>query len=461
MPVQVGLGHRGSAGRAWPGRLLGLPFGAAVLFLAIRGQAEEPPALPSLPNAGPGSNGLARDATEPPAVQIAPPAAAPPGPLCEPGFAARLFREARKKVVVVERPEGGIGAGFLFYSRRHVLTAFHVVETGRYARVTLEDGSSMPAEVVAVDPGNDVALLELEGDQAEEPLLPRQRVEVGWPLIAIGHPYGTLARDSFSGVLRFSATQGIVSAVNHSHLQTDALVAPGNSGGPMLTCDGRVIAVTSQVLADRIGFGVPILAGVNLQKHARRSSFFGSPHGDDGSFGFVTHQAASVTPTSTGLSDANYYGIYLGGSVVYRQFAFLSHLGVALAAKPASVSSLTQFTRVRGFLELALGYRVAFLQYTRFPMAMTLGLGPTFMLDRGSEKEPILENAPGCPGAPGCTPRLAARDVDHKGGGVFLSPQIRIRFPQIVLPLEVSYAWQIDFRDVATSPHRLMFGIPF
>ncbi len=382
------------------------------------------------------------------AVAVAPPSE---GPRCEAGFAARIYRETRKKVVVVERPEGGLGAGFVFHSKKHVLTALHVVETSRYAKVILADGSSMPGEVVAIDAANDLALLELPHEQTEEPLLPRQHVLAGWPVTVIGHPYGTLAERGYEGVLKFSVSQGVVSAVNPGHIQTDALIAPGNSGGPLLACDGRVIGVASQVLADRIGFAVPILHAVYMAGRRRESVFSGLPHADDPSFGFVTHQEKA----------ANYYGVYAGGSLVSGHFAFVSNLGLAFAAKPSGVSELTSFFRARGFLELAMGYRATFFEYSKYTMAITIAAGPLFYLDRGSETEPLLALDPAGCVAGACTPRLTSRSQSYKGGGVLLGPQVRVRFPFVILPLEASYAYQIDVLDVPLSTHRIMVGLPF
>jgi hypothetical protein len=432
---------------------LGLATVATVAY-AAPAHAEGPPSLPTLPPSPPSPPAEAPlvDVAKEPVVPHAPTQfPTHGGPQCEPGFSTRVYQEARAKVVVVERPEGGLGAGFVFFSKKHVLTALHVVETSRYARIVLSDGSSVPGEVVAIDTANDLALLELEREQSEEPLLPRQHIEPGWPVTVIGHPYGTLAQEGYAGVLKFSVSQGIVSAVNGAHLQTDALIAPGNSGGPLLTCDGRVIGVASQVLADRIGFAVPILHGVFLTSRRRASRFGGLPHADDPSFGFVTQQEKA----------ASYYGIYAGSALVAGHFALLSHLGVSFATKPDGVSTLTSFFRARGFLELSMGYRAAFFNYTKYPMSLTISAGPTFYLDRGSETEPVLALEPsGCtPGT--CVPKLAARELTYKGGGVLLGPQIRIRFPQLILPLEASYAYQIDVRNVPLSTHRIMLGLPF
>jgi S1-C subfamily serine protease len=386
-------------------------------------------------------------------TEAKPPPPSPPGrngPACEPSFAARIYRETRNKVVVVERPEGGLGAGFVFHTKRHVLTALHVVEASRYARIVLSSGKAMAGEVVAVDEANDLALLELSGEQPEEPLLPRQHVEPGWPVVALGHPYGTLSERGFEGVLKYSVSQGIVSAVSGAHLQTDALIAPGNSGGPILTCDGRVVGVASQTLGDRIGFAVPILHGVTLAGRERRG-VGALPRPDDPSFGLVTHQERA----------AAFYGVYGGSSVVAGHFALVSHLGIAFAGDIRSPSELTSFMRVRGFFELSAGYRATFFTYSKYTMALTIAAGPTFYIDRGSEKEPVIElEPPGCAGAT-CTPRLAARTSTYKGGGVLLGPQVRLRFPLSSVPLEVSYAYQIDVRDVPMSTHRVMVGLPF
>lgn len=407
-------------------------------------------------DAPPGSGGPS--ATDQGGVIIEPPAAPAlgrdAGPPCAPDFAARLYRQARAKIVVVERPEGGLGAGFIFGSRRHVLTALHVVETSRYARVVLADGTAQAGEVVAVDPAHDVALLELEREQPEEPLLPRQHVEPGWPVVALGHPYGTLAEDDYRGVLKFSVSQGIVSAVNGDHLQTDTLIAPGNSGGPMLTCDGRVVAVSSQVLANRIGFGVPILYGVYLRGRARGPGFRGLPHVDDGAAGLFTQQEKT----------ANYYGVFGGSAVVLGNLAFTTHLGLGLATRPDTVSPLASFTRVRGLFELGVGYRLSLFRYTKLPMSLTFAAGPTFYLDRGWTTEPALTyESPECTGqvAGPCRPALVARESTYKGGGVLLGPQVRVHLPQRILPLELSYAFQADVRSLPLSAHRVMVGLPF
>lgn len=376
------------------------------------------------------------------------------GPSCAPDFAARLYRQTRAKLVVVERPEGGLGAGFLFGSRRHVLTALHVVETSRYARLVFANGAVQSGEVVAVDAAHDLALLELEHDQPEEPLLPRQHVEPGWPVLALGHPYGTLAEDDFRGVLKFSVSQGIVSAVNGDHVQTDALIAPGNSGGPMLTCDGRVVAVASQVLANRIGFGVPILFGVYLKGKAPGLRFRGLPRVEDGAMGLFTQQETSQ----------NYYGIFGGSAIVLGHFAFTSHLGVGLATRPSTVSALASFTRVRGLLELGVGYRLSLFRYTKLPMAITFAAGPTFYVDRGWSTEPTLSyDSPECagPSAGTCRPSLVGRESTYKGGGVLFGPQVRVRLPRRILPLELSYAFQADVRSLPLSAHRVMVGLPF
>src|SRR5262249_50761079 len=145
------------------------------------------------------------------------------------------------------------------------------------------------ADVVAVDDEHDLAILELKDPTEAPPLVPRTNVSVGSPILAIGNPYGDLARfsDELEGLLNFSVSQGIVSAKSEAFIQTDAVLSPGNSGGPMLTCDGKVIGVADRLLESRIGFGVPIAHLMKLTERIGESKYHGTWTSRDGAIGLV------------------------------------------------------------------------------------------------------------------------------------------------------------------------------
>ena len=178
---------------------------------------------------------------------------------CDGKWFTRIYQASYKSVVRIDTG-GGLGAGFVFHSPKYVATAFHVVSLGRELEVTFADGKTSGATVVAVDKDNDLAILELDTPAVGvAPLEPdeAEKIELGTPVLAIGHPYATVG-DELEGLLSWSVSQGIISGRGERLLQTDAALNPGNSGGPLIGCDGRVLGVVSAKLqAEGIGFVIP------------------------------------------------------------------------------------------------------------------------------------------------------------------------------------------------------------
>ena len=158
------------------------------------------------------------------------------------------------------------GSGFVIDQDGHVVTNQHVVAGAETVTVKFHDGEEVDARVVGTDASTDVALLELEEDVDVEPLQLGSSggLEIGDPVIAIGSPFG----------LQGTVTTGIVSALDRQlrapdgftidgAIQTDAALNHGNSGGPLLDAQGRVIGINSQIASesggnDGIGYAVPI-----------------------------------------------------------------------------------------------------------------------------------------------------------------------------------------------------------
>jgi S1-C subfamily serine protease len=238
---------------------------ALVLLVADAGAQSEPaPAPPGKPLA-------------PMPKAKAPDEAPDEQPRCDQAFIERVYKATKPSVVRITRPDGGLGTGFVFHSSKHIATALHVVDLGRDVRVEFPGGKQTTAEVVAWDDEHDVAILELAEVTEAPPLLPRWSIAIGAPILAIGNPYGDLPRFSreLEGLLNFSVSQGIVSAQTDALIQTDAVLSPGNSGGPMLSCDGHVVGVADKLLEARIGFGVPVVHLANLVPQIGRRRFLG------------------------------------------------------------------------------------------------------------------------------------------------------------------------------------------
>lgn len=161
-------------------------------------------------------------------------------------------------------PEEGTGSGFVWDREGHIVTNYHVIEGAESIEVALSDEVQVPAQVVGVDPANDLAVLKIE--VAAEQLVPVELgtsadLRVGQRAIAIGNPFG----------LDRTLTVGVISALGrplqtnqdnfiYNVVQTDAAINPGNSGGPLLDSRGRVIGVNTAIRqgAEGIGFAVPV-----------------------------------------------------------------------------------------------------------------------------------------------------------------------------------------------------------
>ncbi|HWN21418.1 MAG TPA: trypsin-like peptidase domain-containing protein [Gaiellaceae bacterium] len=158
------------------------------------------------------------------------------------------------------------GSGFVYDDEGHVITNHHVVEGADTVSVKFSDGSTHDGTVLGSDPSTDLAVIEVDAPASLlQPLdlADSDELEVGDGAIAIGSPFG----------LEQTVTAGIVSALHRQItapddfaiddvIQTDAAINHGNSGGPLLDFEGRVIGVNSQIESDSggnvgIGFAVP------------------------------------------------------------------------------------------------------------------------------------------------------------------------------------------------------------
>ncbi len=169
-----------------------------------------------------------------------------------------------------EKREIGGGTGFIVDAEGYIITNRHVVsdEEAEYT-VMLNEGEKLPAKVLAKDTFMDVAILKIESEKKNLPVLKlgdSEQLKIGQTVIAIGNSLGefrnTVSKGIISGLKRnVDASDGFGrSETLEEVIQTDAAINPGNSGGPLVGLNGQVVGINVAMAqgAENIGFSIPV-----------------------------------------------------------------------------------------------------------------------------------------------------------------------------------------------------------
>ncbi len=192
------------------------------------------------------------------------------------------LERARRSLVTILQGRRGIGAGIIWREDGVILTNNHVASLpeiqgfftaghsrGRPAEaveVILNDGRRFPARLLGSAPEVDLALLKIEARGLPVALVGDSHdVRVGSLVFTLGHPWG---QNGF-------VTSGIVGAQVHLEtrdgqvipaIRTDAPLAPGNSGGPLLNAAGGVIGINTLIVGGNQSVSIPIHLAVELTR---------------------------------------------------------------------------------------------------------------------------------------------------------------------------------------------------
>ncbi len=264
-------------GKGWGWGMISI-VSAMMTLILVACQPDTTPTAPNISNSTPISN-LGISSTN--AVPTALPDALIQEADAEYLLLTNLYERTVPSVVNIEAvneqvgfTDTGRGSGFIYDRNGHIVTNAHVVNNANLIYITFNDGFVTTAQLVAQDNYSDLAVLKV--DTSVERLLPLELadsdlVKVGQRAVAIGNPWG----------LQGSMTAGIVSAIgrqldsaelidasslpgfqNPRIIQIDATLSPGNSGGPLLNSEGRVIGVNTAIRTtsgnfEGVGFSVP------------------------------------------------------------------------------------------------------------------------------------------------------------------------------------------------------------
>jgi S1-C subfamily serine protease len=156
------------------------------------------------------------------------------------------------------------GSGFIISSDGYIITNNHVIEDAHNLQVAFAGGEELNATLIGADPSTDIAVIKVyDGDLKTLQFANSDLIEPGQIAIAIGNPMG----------LQHTVTAGVVSAVGRTLratngrliddiIQTDAAMNPGNSGGPLVNSEGRVIGVNTAVISSAQGLCFAVSANL-------------------------------------------------------------------------------------------------------------------------------------------------------------------------------------------------------
>lgn len=172
--------------------------------------------------------------------------------------AADMIARALESVVQVEAGGKGIGTGIIWRANGAILTNHHVVAGARGSlRVVLHDNRAWPVTIAADSPELDLALLTIpaSGLPAAE-IGDASRARPGELVFAIGNPWGQREIVT-SGIITGRGTVGLPGNRSAQVLRSDAALAPGNSGGPLLDAEGRVIGINAMIMGGDLSVAIP------------------------------------------------------------------------------------------------------------------------------------------------------------------------------------------------------------
>jgi Do/DeqQ family serine protease len=165
-----------------------------------------------------------------------------------------FFRQFRFQVPKSEEydsePIIGSGSGVILTPDGYIVTNNHLIKNADEINITLYDGRSYPATIIGIDPQTDLALLKIDEKNLSFIMFgDSDKIEVGEWVIAVGNPFN-LASTVTAGIVSAKARnlnilkeQGAI----ESFIQTDAAVNPGNSGGALVTLEGKLIGINTAI----------------------------------------------------------------------------------------------------------------------------------------------------------------------------------------------------------------------
>jgi len=171
---------------------------------------------------------------------------------------AGVVTKTRNSLVQISNGhQGGAGAGTIWHAEGLIITNAHVVRRSSL-QVTLADGTTRPAKILARDPQRDLAALSIDAHHLPTVELgDSTTLQPGQFVLALGHPWGV------AGAVCAGPVIGVGRPPELPHFSMELIQAglqlrPGHSGGPMVDVKGRLIGINTMITGPEVGLAVPL-----------------------------------------------------------------------------------------------------------------------------------------------------------------------------------------------------------
>ncbi|MFH1718789.1 MAG: DegQ family serine endoprotease [Planctomycetota bacterium] len=206
-----------------------------------------------------------------------------------------------------KEPQIAQGSGFIISAEGYILTNNHVVDGAEKVTVELADNRELSAKIIGTDPESDVAVLKIDaGKQPYLELANSDTLEVGEWVLAIGNPLG-LSHTVTAGIVSATGRSSLGLATLENFIQTDAAINFGNSGGPLINLDGKVVGMNTAIVGSMGNIGIGFAIPINMAKHVYDQLIEG---------GTVEHGFLGVMPETLTSDKAPFFGLEEGAKGV-------------------------------------------------------------------------------------------------------------------------------------------------
>ncbi len=171
----------------------------------------------------------------------------------------QIIKKAQASIVQVRNEGRGVGTGIIWSADGYVITNHHVVPTDKSTiQVHLSDDRILEAKVIDRHPKQDLAMLHIAADNLQAASVgDSSKLRVGEWVFAIGNPWGQRGVVTAGIVSGISATKENGDDSPRRYIKSDVHLAPGNSGGPLLDAEGKVIGINAMIFGGDLAVAIP------------------------------------------------------------------------------------------------------------------------------------------------------------------------------------------------------------